>query len=97
MEFTIKDLNHLTKLAKIKLTEKEKEIYLKQLSDILDYVEKLSKVKTNEIKVLEGKENSIFRSDSVKISSAETKKAIIIQFPDKKNNLLKTKSPFKRK
>jgi aspartyl-tRNA(Asn)/glutamyl-tRNA(Gln) amidotransferase subunit C len=97
MKFTIQDLDHLTNLAKIKLTKKEKETYLRQLSDILSYVEKLSKVRTDELKILRDKGDSVFRSDTVESSSTETKKAIIDQFDAKKGNLLKIKSPFKKK
>ena len=97
MKFTIQDLDHLTNLAKIKLTEKEKKIYLKQLSDILSYVEKLSRIKIDDLEVLGNKKSSVFRPDLVESSSLETKKAIIGQFNAKKENLLKTKSPFTRK
>ena len=36
---TIKDVEHVAKLARLELTEAEKEKFSKQLGDILKYVE----------------------------------------------------------
>lgn len=45
-----KEIEHIAKLARIHITEKEKKQYLKELSKVLDYVEKLSEVDTVNIK-----------------------------------------------
>ena len=36
---TIKDVEHVAKLARLELTEDEKEMYTKQLSDVLKHVD----------------------------------------------------------
>lgn len=97
MKFTAKDLDHLTKLAKIKLTKKEKETYLKQLSDILSYVEKLSKVDVNNIKCFNQEAGNNLREDIVEPVTSDDQKVITDQFSNRKDNLLKTKSPFRKK
>lgn len=39
-------VEHVAKLARLELTEEEKELYTKQLSDILDYIDQLNEVDT---------------------------------------------------
>ncbi len=47
MKITKKDVEHVAKLARLKLTEEEKEKFGKQLSRILEYVEKLNELDTD--------------------------------------------------
>lgn len=44
---TKEQVEHVAKLARLSLTEKEKELYTKQLSKILDYIDQLNEVNTN--------------------------------------------------
>ena len=46
---TIKDVEHIAKLARLELTEKEKEKYTKQLGAILDYVQQMNEVDTSNV------------------------------------------------
>ncbi|MBI4653319.1 Asp-tRNA(Asn)/Glu-tRNA(Gln) amidotransferase subunit GatC [Candidatus Kuenenbacteria bacterium] len=50
MQLTIKEVEHVAKLAQLKLTDQEKEKFTKQLSSILDYVKQLDEVDTKNIK-----------------------------------------------
>jgi len=43
---TIKDVEHVAKLARLELTEEEKIKFSKQLGDILKYVEQMNEVDT---------------------------------------------------
>ncbi len=43
------DVEHIARLARLRLTEGEKETYGLQLSDILEYVEKLKELDTSEV------------------------------------------------
>lgn len=43
---TIKDVEHVAKLARLDLTAEEKEKFSKQLGDILKYVEQMNKIDT---------------------------------------------------
>ena len=43
---TIKDVEHVAKLARLELTESEKEKFTHQLGDVLKHVEKMNEVDT---------------------------------------------------
>ncbi len=47
MNFTISDIEKLARLARIQLTAEEKKKYTKQLSSILEYVQKVDTVDTS--------------------------------------------------
>ena len=47
MKLSKSEVEHIAQLARLRLTEAEKEKYSEQLSGILDYVEKLSAVDTS--------------------------------------------------
>ena len=46
---TIKDVEHVAKLARLELTEDEKELFTHQLGDVLAHVEKMNAVDTTNI------------------------------------------------
>lgn len=50
MKLSKQEIEHIAKLARLDLTEKEKEKYSEQLSAILDYVEKLQGVDVKDVK-----------------------------------------------
>lgn len=50
---TIKDVEHVAKLARLELTDTEKEKYTNQLGAILDYVEQLNEVDTSNVEPME--------------------------------------------
>lgn len=49
MTVSKKDVEHVAKLARLGLSEEEKELFAKQLSDILKFADGLKKVKTDGI------------------------------------------------
>lgn len=49
MALTIEEVRHIAQLARLKLTPEEERRYTEQLSDILDYAGRLSKVDTSDI------------------------------------------------
>ena len=46
---TVKDVEHVAKLARLELTEDEKVLYTKQLGDVLKYVDQ-NEVDTSDVK-----------------------------------------------
>ena len=46
---TIKDVEHVAKLARLELTEEEKELYTKQLGAVLEYVNQMNEVDTSNV------------------------------------------------
>lgn len=46
---SLEEVEHIAELAKLALTDEEKETYREQLSDILDYANRLQQVDTGDI------------------------------------------------
>ncbi len=49
MQITKEEIEHIAVLARLCLSEEEKELFVLQLSSILDYVEKLNELDTKDI------------------------------------------------
>ncbi len=49
MKLTIEEVEHIAALARLELTETEKQQYAEQLSDILDYAARLDELETDSI------------------------------------------------
>ena len=85
-------VDHIAKLAKIKLTEKEEEKFANDLSSILDYIDKLNKVDTKNTKPIQQITglNDITRGD-IKIQNpkSEIRNLILEQAPEIKDNYFK--------
>jgi len=66
----ISQIEHIAKLSRLELTDEEKKLYSEQLSSVLDYVEQLSEVDTENIETtanITGLKN-VFREDEVEES-----------------------------
>ena len=93
---TIKEVEHIAELARLELTDQEKELFVGQLSSILDYVEKLNKVDTDgieETSQVTGLINAI-REDKEEEVTKELINDILDNAPDKEGGLFKVKSVF---
>lgn len=68
MAITIKDVEHIAELARLKFTAKELESFTSQLNEILAYMEKLNELDTENIEPLSHPVESanVFREDEVK-------------------------------
>ncbi len=49
MDIDIKQIEQVASLSRIKLTDKEKDIFREQLTDILGYIEKLNELDTDDV------------------------------------------------
>ena len=49
MSVSKKDVEHVARLARLGLSEEEKDLFTKQLSDILNFADSLKKVKTDNV------------------------------------------------
>lgn len=89
-----KEVQHIAKLARLGLTEKEIKKYQKELSSILDYIEKLKEVDVSRISPTSHsiEMENVIRSDEVKSAKSEVIKKIIEQAPETKEGFLKVKS-----
>ena len=92
-----KTVEHISILARIQITEKEKKKFQEDLSSILSYIDKLNEVNTDTVKPLyqiTGLVNSM-RADNYrgvfKINE-ELNSKLIGQAPEKENNFIRVKS-----
>lgn len=96
MKLTIPQIEQIATLARLELSDAEKERYAEQLSAIFDYIELLNEVNT------EGVEETtqvtglvdVVRADESKKSSDDMRKKIIEAFPERFGDLLKVKAVF---
>ena len=86
---TKETVRHISKLARLKLTAKEEDMYTEQLGKILDYVEELQAVDTTGVEpsahVLPV--NNIMREDEVVLP--QTQEAILKQGPAIEKNFFR--------
>ena len=67
MSVTIKDVEHIAKLAMLKISDAEKETYTHQLNKILQYMDQLNKLDTTNVEPLAHviDVGNVFRDDVV--------------------------------
>ena len=67
------DIEHVTKLARLKLTDTEKEKFSKQMETIIEHIEKLNKLDTQNVEPTSHVMglNNVFREDVEKKSHTE--------------------------
>ena len=93
---TKKDIEHIATLARLDLSEVEKDQYAKELGIILDYVEMLNELDTSvigETTQVTGLEN-VVREDVATTMLEDDRKAMLAQFPERIGSLLKVKAVF---
>lgn len=88
----IKDIEKLAKLARIELSENEKETLLKEVDPILGYVAQLKEVVSNvgEDKKA-GELRNVVRDDTNVTETGTNTEAIVADMPDSQDNYLKVK------
>ena len=86
---TIKDVEHVAKLARLELTEEEKELYTKQLGDVLKYVDQMNEVETSNVKPMAQVVDlvNVMREDVVHYE--QTKEELMANAPDEENGFFK--------
>ena len=68
MAITIKDVEHIAKLAKLEFTDAEKEKFTQQMNQILEYMEQLNSLDTSNVEPLSHviELSNVFRADEAK-------------------------------
>ncbi|MDP2663859.1 MAG: Asp-tRNA(Asn)/Glu-tRNA(Gln) amidotransferase subunit GatC, partial [bacterium] len=86
-------VKHIAKLARLGLSDKEIGKFQKELSSILDYVEKLKKVDVSGVQATSHplEVNNVVREDKPRKWEVESER-LIEMAPDKKNGYVKVKS-----
>ncbi len=96
MGLTTDEVLHLAKLSRIVLPPEEVERFASQLSSILEYVGKLREVEVDPkdaVANITGLEN-VMRDDELRGCTPEERERILVQFPMREGDLLKTHGVF---
>ncbi|OGE64562.1 hypothetical protein A3I48_00690 [Candidatus Daviesbacteria bacterium RIFCSPLOWO2_02_FULL_36_7] len=94
MQLIKEEVKHIAKLANLPLTSEEEEKYSQQLSNILEYIEKLNQVDTANVKPtfnVSGQSNVM--SEDKTIASLFQEEALS-NAPKVKDNMFETKGVF---
>ncbi|MFH1838243.1 MAG: Asp-tRNA(Asn)/Glu-tRNA(Gln) amidotransferase subunit GatC [Candidatus Kuenenbacteria bacterium] len=96
MRLTIQEVERVAKLARLKLTDQEKEKFSKQLSSVLDYAKQLDEVDTKNVKAtiqITGLQN-ILRKDEINKEQKIEKEKLLQCAIDTKERFIKIPSVF---
>ncbi len=94
---TKKEVEHIAGLARIKLTEKEKDKMTKEMGAILGYIDKLKEVNTEGVEPIThitGLTDVFRKDDNPRESDSENIKRLMGQAPGGKDGYVKVKSVF---
>ncbi|OGH73438.1 MAG: hypothetical protein A3C90_03775 [Candidatus Magasanikbacteria bacterium RIFCSPHIGHO2_02_FULL_51_14] len=83
-------------LARLELTDREKNMYAEQLSVILEYMDILNEVDTTDVpetSQVTGLED-VVREDAVEGCEEEVRRALLEAFPEREGELLRVKGVF---
>ena len=97
-----KDVRHIASLARIKITEKEEKGLKKDLSSILEYIDKLNEVDTDNVEPLYQTTGLVdsFRNDEPRGEfemNESLNEKLVGQAPHKEDRFIKVKSVLERK
>jgi len=89
MAVTIKEVDHIAKLAKLKFSDAEKEKLQTELNSILGYIDKLNELNLENVEPLENVNDTenVFREDVT--GESLTKEEALKNAPDKTDNFFK--------
>lgn len=94
MKLTKEQVNHMAKLARLGLTDKERKKFQRELSSILDFVEKLNEAKTEKVEPtaqVTGLEN-VSRPDKGRAKSKREGEKLLELAPETKDGYVKVKA-----
>ena len=86
---SIKDVEHVAKLARLELSEEEKQLFTKQLDDILKYVEQMSDIDTSNVEPMASAipVTNVMRDDEVVYTN--TKEELMQNAPDEEDGFFR--------
>lgn len=89
---TIKELEHLATLARIKLSEDDKKSLVKEFDSILGYVDQLKKVDVSlDSSGRVGAVKNVMRPDTAEQVSAEDRERLLNEAPDREGDFIAVK------
>jgi aspartyl-tRNA(Asn)/glutamyl-tRNA(Gln) amidotransferase subunit C len=96
MKLSAEQVESISKLARLDLSEEEKTSFQRQLSSILEYVDKLQAVDVKGVEPMNHvvPVHNVWREDAAVACSEEERARLLAEFPSKEGALLKVKSVF---
>lgn len=98
MSVTKKEIEHLAKLARLELSDTEQEKFSKDISSILQYVNKLQELRIDQglldKSVIRTSDSQLPREDRVIGLGSSEQQELIQQAPENEDGLIKTKPVF---
>ena len=96
MMLTSQQVEHIARLSRLELSEDEKSVFARQLSDIIGYIDKLTQAKTDGIEPMAHSLpiRNVFGEDVVAPSPASEREGVLSSFPERQGDLLKVKAVF---
>ena len=89
---TIKELEHLAVLARIKLTDEDKKSLVKEFDSILGYIDQLKKVEVNtDTGSRVGSVKNATRDDISQTISTEDRESLLNEAPDREGDFVAVK------
>ena len=86
-----KDVEKLANLSRIDISEEEKEVFIKDLDAILDYVSEVQEVVTDDIKPEAWQLRNVMREDENPHKSGKFTEDILKEAPNTKDGYIKVK------
>ena len=92
-KISLQEVERIAKLAKIGLTEEEKEKFSGELSAVLEYIEQLKEIDTKDIEPVSQVTGlvNVIREDVANNCDEDIRKKIINNFPEEKERYVKVK------
>ncbi len=89
MKITKKEVEHVARLARLELTEEEKERFTRELNSILTYIDKLNELKTDDVEPTSHVIPivNVFREDEVRPSHLREK--VLANAPEEEETFFK--------
>jgi len=96
MSLTQEEVDKIAELARLELAEEERSSFREQLSSILEYVGKLSKVDTEGVEPMSHSVpvKNILREDEPVACDDDVRSGVIEAFPESEDDMLKVKAVF---
>lgn len=93
MKITKKEVDYVARLARLELTEEEKETYAGQLEHILAYIDQLNKLDTKDVPPTSHalSLNNVWREDALRPSTPDEIERLLANAPEREDNFFKVK------
>jgi len=89
---TVKEIEHLANLARIKLTDEDKKSFTKEFDSILTYVDQLKKADVKmDAEGRVGAVKNVMRPDVARTTSNDDREALLDEAPDREGDFIAVK------